>query len=270
MARTGKSAKGLLDELSRPGEAEVLRGELALVGLPGVVYTPASGSGLPAVAFGHGWLQPSKRYARLLRHLASWGFVVLAPDTERGPLCSAQALAADLGTALDIACGVRLGTGQISVDRDRLALAGHGIGGGAAVLAAAVRSVSAVTLLAPSQTLPPASMAAEAVTCPGLILIAERDRTAPGVAHAEPIATSWAGPVSVRTVRKASHLGFVDGSSWTDVLVDGRPERATQDLANALTTAFLLKHVTGSKAYDELLDGDLRRAPLYELAEPVA
>jgi len=269
MARSGKAAKHLLRRLSARGDAEVLRGELALVGLPGVVYAPASGRGLPAVAFGHGWIQPARRYAGLLRHLASWGFVVLAPDTQRGPFGSAQALAADLSTALDVATGVRLGTGRITVDGDRLALAGHGVGAGAAVVAAATdRRVRAAALLAPSQTMPPASVAAESVSCPGLILIAERDRVAPAAGHAEPIALSWAGPIRVRTIRKASHLGFFEHHSWTDLLVAGGPERATRRIALAFTTAFLLKELTGSTDYDSLLDDELRAAPLWPLPEP--
>ncbi|NUT94019.1 MAG: alpha/beta hydrolase, partial [Saccharothrix sp.] len=120
---SGYSAKQVLDQLSKPGEHPVLRGDLALVGLPGLVYTPASGLGLPAVAFGHGWLQPVTRYRALLRHLASWGIVAAAPGTQRGPLMSSRLLAGNLRTALDVCTGVRLGEGAISVDPERLAVA---------------------------------------------------------------------------------------------------------------------------------------------------
>lgn len=268
MARTGKAARHLFDRLARPGDAEVLLGELALVGLPGMVFTPAAGRGLPAVAFGHGWMQPLRRYTDLLRHLASWGFVVLAPGTQRGPFGSARALAADLRTALDIGTGVRLGTGEISVDPDRVAVAGHGTGANAAVLAAAVdRRVRAVTMLTPSQTYPPASTAAESVSCPCLMLVAERDRVAPAVAHAEPIAVAWAGPITVRTLRKASHIGSLSGRHWTDAFFEGKPERATQRSTLALTTAFLLQQLTGTKEYDSLLADELREAPLWPLSQ---
>jgi len=271
MARTGKAARQLIDRLARPGDAEVLLGELALAGLPGMVLTPASGRGLPAVAFGHGWMQPLRRYKNFLRHLASWGLVALAPDTQRGPLGSARALAADLSTALDIGAGVRLGTGQISIDPDRLAVAGHGTGANAAVLAAAAdRRVRAVTLLAPSQTYPPASTAAESVSCPCLMLVAERDRVAPAIAHAEPIAFGWAGPITVRTLRKASHIGFLSGYHWTDTLFDGKPEHATERSTLALTTAFLLQQLTGTKEYDSLLADELREAPLRPVLQPIA
>ena len=114
--------------LADTGPHEVLRGDLGMIGVPGVVFAPAHGLGLPAVAFGHDWLQPVDRYAELLRHLASWGFVVAAPDSQRGPLPSHARFAADLRTALEVCVGVRLGEGKISVDGRRTALAGHGIG----------------------------------------------------------------------------------------------------------------------------------------------
>ena len=111
MARTRK----LFAALRRRGPHNVLRGDLGFAGLPGVVYTPESGRNLPAVAFGHDWLTGSARYAGLLEHLASWGIVAGAPDTQRGLAPSVLNLAYDLGIALDIVAGVRLGPGKISV-----------------------------------------------------------------------------------------------------------------------------------------------------------
>ncbi len=258
-----RAAKQLVQTLSRPGSAEVLRGDLALVGLPGLLFTPATGLGLPAVALGHGWLQPAVRYVGLLRHLASWGLVALAPDTQRGPLPSTMALAADLRTALDVSTGVRLGTGAISVDPRRLGLIGHGTGGGAAVVTASLdERVRAVTLLAPAETRPSAIDAARTVTAAGLVLVAGKDSVAPAQGHAEPIATAWAGPVTVRTLPKASHLGFLEGRHWADLLVDGKPERGTHRLTLALTTAFLLRELTGTSEYDDLLDSDVKGAIL--------
>ena len=66
---------------------------MAVVGLPGIIYTPEAGSDLPGIAFGHGWLTHSRQYIGTLEHLASWGIVVAVPDTERGPFASDRALA---------------------------------------------------------------------------------------------------------------------------------------------------------------------------------
>ncbi len=249
-----RKAKQLLDELSRRGPHQVLRGDLALVGLPGLVFTPSAGLGLPAVAFGHGWLQPPIRYRELLRHLASWGIVVAAPATQRGPLGSHRLLAADLRAALDVCTGVRLGAGEVSVDPGKLGLAGHSTGGGCAVLAAASdERVRAVATLAAAQTRPFASEAARSCGMPGLHVTAGKDLVAPAVSNAALIASEWAGPVLVRTVPKASHLGFTEGRHWSNLLVSGKAEHGTQRIARALLTAFFLVHLAGQNEYEPLL-----------------
>ncbi|ACU40358.1 dienelactone hydrolase family protein [Actinosynnema pretiosum subsp. pretiosum] len=260
---SGNSAKQVLDQLSRPGEHEVLRGDLALVGLPGLVYTPASGLGLPAVAFSHGWLQPATRYRGLLRHLASWGIVAAAPNTQRGPLASARLMSANLTTALDVCTGVRLGEGGISVDPERLAVAGHSMGGGAAVLAAARDPrARAVVTLAAAETKPSALDAAREIGVPGLHLAGGEDRIAPPIGHAQAIAEAWRGPVQVRMLEKASHLGFTEGRHWSELLLDGRGERSAQRLARGLVTAFLLRVLKGERRWDALLEDDVRGAAL--------
>jgi dienelactone hydrolase len=256
-------ARHLFAELSRPGPHQVLRGELALVGLPGVVSTPRSGLGLPAVVFGHGWLQPSDRYLGLLRHLASWGIVAASPGTQRGPLPSHRLYAADLRTALDVCVGVRLGDGDISVDPAKVGLAGHSTGGGAAVLAAADDDrVRAVATVAAAEVRPSALDAARRCGMPGLHLVGGRDLIAPGVGHGEAIAEAWAGPVSLRSVPKATHLGVTEGRHWSQLLLDGKPERTTQRTSRAMLTAFFLVHLAGDRRYEPLLEQSVRHCPV--------
>ncbi|WP_020668379.1 dienelactone hydrolase family protein [Amycolatopsis nigrescens] len=257
--------KELLEELSHPGPHEVLRGNLALVGLPGVVFTPRKGLNLPAIAFGHGWLQPPGRYRDLLRHLASWGIVTAAPATQRGPLPSHRIFAADLRSTLELITGVRLGPDGISVDPAKLGLAGHSTGGGAAVLAAAgadepkVRAVATITA---AQTIPPATEAARALTIPGLHLAAEQDLVAPAVGHARAIADAWGGPVQLRTLGKSTHLAVTEGKHWSQLLLHGKPHYGTQRLVRALFTAFFLTHLTGTDQYRPLLDSDVKKATI--------
>ena len=266
MSRSVKPAKRAGAELSRRGPHEVLRGDLAPAGLPGVVFTPRSGLGLPAVAFGHGWLQPPARYEELLRHLASWGIVAASPGTQGGVLPSHQEYAADLRTTLDICTGVRLGDGQISVDPDKLGLAGHSMGGGCAVLAATSEPrTRAVATLALAETRPSSVDAARRCEVPAMHLAAGKDRIAPAAGNAEAVAQAWAGPVQLRTLTKASHLGFTRGRHWTDLVLDGRPEGGTRRTSRALVTAFLLHHLAGRLEHAALLDGDLSTATIGEL-----
>lgn len=258
MARTDPAVRHTAEELSRPGPHGVLRGDLALVGMPGVIFTPQSGRGVPAVAFGHGWLQPTSRYEELLHHLASWGVVVAAPGTQPGVLPSHRQFAIDLRTALDLCVGVRLGNGEISVDPGKLGLVGHGMGGGCAVLAAAADDrCRVVATLALTETMPSAVAAARECTMPGMHLAAGKDRVAPPIGHAQPAARAWEGPVQLRTLPKASHLGFLRGQHWTDLLVDGSPEYSTRRASRSLITEFLLRHLTGVTDYDLLLADDL-------------
>ena len=206
------------------------------------------------MAFGHGWLQPTARYEELLRHLASWGIVAAAPSTQGGALASHSQFATDLRTVLDVCTGVRLGDGGISVDPGRLALAGHGMGGGCAVLAAAADNrCRAVVTLAIAETMPSAVAAAPECTMPCLHVAGAKDLVAPPIGHAEPVAAAWAGEVQIKTLAKASHLGFTAGAHWTDLLIGSSPEFSTRRISRALMTAFLLRHLTGSDHYDALL-----------------
>jgi dienelactone hydrolase len=253
----------LVNSLALPGPHTVLRGDLGLVGLPGLVFTPESGKDLPAIAFGHGWLQPPLRYHGLLRHLASWGIVVAAPATQVGPFASHRLFAADLLTALDTCVRVRLGSGQVGVSPARLGLAGHSFGGGSAVLAAASLSdVRAVATLAAAESRPSATVAAQSCHMPGLHLTAGEDLVAPAVGNADLIAHAWAGPVRVRALPKAGHLGFTEGRHWSQLLLPGKGQRRTQRLSRALLTAFFLTHLTGTKEYADLLESDVKGASI--------
>ncbi|GAA1877556.1 dienelactone hydrolase [Pseudonocardia ailaonensis] len=251
-----RNAKDALEQLSRPGPNEVLRGDLGLVGIPGVVFAPAEGLGLPAVAFGHDWVQPVSRYAELLRHLASWGIVAAAPGSQGGPLPSTARFSADLRTTVEVCAGVRLGDGRISVDSRRTALAGHGVGAGAALLAAAGHpKVAAVVTVAASQTRPSAIEAAKAVSVPALHIVAGQDTVAPPAGHALQIAEAGAGRRWVRTLPKAGHTDFLAGVHWSDLVLSGGPNAKVRRITRALVTAFLLKELCGEDRVDDLVDG---------------
>lgn len=254
VARTRK----LFAALTRRGPHQVLRGDLAFAGLPGIVYTPASGFNLPAVAFGHDWLTPADRYVKTLEHLASWGIVAAAPNTERGPAPSVLNLAFDLGTTLDIVTGVRLGPGQISVHPTKLGLAGHGFGGSAAVFAAAglagagKSAPKAVAALFPSVTKPPAQQPAATLKVPGLVLSSPDDPQSLRT-DALDLAQAWPGSV-LHVVSKAESAGLAEKRRFSKVLGVPGSDRGTQKAVRALLTGFLLFQLTGDKAYREFAD----------------
>jgi dienelactone hydrolase len=249
VGRTGK----LFSTLTRRGPHQVLRGDLAFAGIAGVVYTPARGYGLPAVAFGHDWLCDTDDYTETCRHLASWGIVAAAPNTQRGPVPSVLNLSTDLGVTLDVMTGVRLGPGEISVAPAKLALAGHGFGASAAILAASARqSTKAVVAVFPAVTKPSAEAAAAGLKVPGLVLATPDDDRSIRTDAVE-IAERWAGSV-LRVVDKSQATSLAEEHGLSGLL--GVPRRSTrvQKTVRALMTGFLLFQLTGDKTYREFAD----------------
>jgi hypothetical protein len=254
VAKTSK----LVAALTRRGPHRDLRGDLAFAGLPGVVYTPEAGFNLPGVAFGHDWLTGVARYSGLLEHLASWGIVAAAPDTERGLAPSALNLAYDLGTALDIAAGVRLGPGKISVHHDKLGVIGHGFGGSAAVFAAAGMKVKpkAIAAIFPTVTTPPAEQPAASLSVPGVVF------SAPGDAktlrsNAIELWRAW-DTATLRIVNKAQANGLAEGRRLTTAFGLGSPDRKTQKTIRALLTGYLLYTLAGDKTYRDFADPEVQ------------
>lgn len=252
MARTRSS----FSTLTRRGPHRVLRGDLAFAGIPGVVYTPESGYHLPGVAFGHDWLTDTDNYGGTLEHLASWGIVAAAPDTQRGLVPSVLTLAHDLSSTLDVISGVRLGPGQISVAPETLALAGHGFGASAAVLAATATAPKAVAAVFPSVTKPSAEAAAAQLKVPGLVLATPDDADSLRTDALE-VAQAWDGAV-LRVVKKASAAGLAEKRRFTRLLGFPGSSDETQKTVRALLTGFLLFHLTGDKAYAEFADPEAK------------
>ena len=201
---------------------------------------------LPGVAFGHDWVAKADRYHGTLEHLASWGIVAAAPDTETGLAPSVINFAFDLGTALDIITGVRLGPGKISVHPTKLGVVGHGFGGSAAVFTAAgipagPNAPKAVVAAFPSVTRPAAEEPAATLAVPGLVL------TAPG------------DPMTLRS--KAG--GLIEGRRLARAVGLPGADRSTQKAVRALITGYLLHLLTGDKTYRDFADPEaaLPKAP---------
>ena len=241
--------------LTRRGPHRVLRGDLRFAGIRGVVYTPASGFKLPGVAFGHDWLTGVEHYTATLEHLASWGIVAAAPDTERGLAPSVLTLSGDLARVLEVICGVRLGPGQISVDPSALAVAGHGFGGSAAVFAASgEQALRAAAAVFPAVTKPSAEAAAASLALPGLVLATPDDAVSLRTDALE-VGRAWDGAV-LRVVDKSKATGLSEKRRLTRLVGLPGSSNRTQKWVRALLTGFLLFHLTGDKSYKEFADAD--------------
>lgn len=259
-----------LEYLAFRGPHRISAGRTDQAGLPGVVYAPVFGRALPVVALGHGWLQPAGRYADTLRYLASWGFVAVAPDTQRGPIPSPGALALDLQAALHLMAGGRLGGGRVRVDPRKMGVMGHSIGAGAAVLAAAADpDISAVVTVTAAETRPSAVEAATRVRVPGLHLVGGEDEMAgeSTLSDGAAIAAAWAGPSQLRTLKKVGHLGLPEGKHWSTALIGSTGVKRAQQVTRILATAFFLRHVDGQEQLADDLEGKLGGTTIEDLEE---
>ncbi len=260
------SSRPTLEYLRHRGPHDVVTGDLTGIGMEGLVFAPFTGPRCAAVVLGHGYLQPVRRYANTLRFLASWGFVAAAPATEGGILPSHSGLALDLSRTLDRLADAKLHNGRVTVDPQRLAVMGHGIGGGAAVLAAAANApaVQATVTVFASSTSPSAVAAAPRVTTPGLHVIGGSDSLADPRSDGRALARAWGGPVELRRVERARHLAFAEGKHLTSRLLGDEPSRAVTATIRTVVTAFLLLHLAGQDQLADELDGRVGKAALVD------
>lgn len=244
-----ENLKKQLSVLSKRGPHRVLVGDLDFTGLPGKVYTPAEGSGVPGVAFGHDWMLGLKQYHATLRHLASWGIAVAAPDTESGFTPNHRGFAADLQTALQVLAGVKLGSGNVTVSSTKLGLVGHGMGGGAAILAALDNpQAKAVAGIFPAVTSPSNYEAAKHMTVPGLIIDSETNGLMDAGNPAK-VAFNWGSDVAYRQISNGNQLGFAEGFFLQLLVGLGLPQTSAQENIRGLVTGFLLHQLDGQKKY---------------------
>ncbi len=243
-----------LSTLSKRGPHRVLVGDLSYAGLNGKVYAPAEGNALPAVAFGHDWMKKVKSYHATLRHLASWGIVAVAPDTETGVHPNHRNLAADMETALQIAAGVKLGQGKISVGPGKLGMVGHGMGGGAAVLASVDNDkVRAVAAIYPASTAPSASRAARRLEIPGLVIGSGRSDIF-SAGNPAKLAYNWAGDCSYREIPKGTQQGFSEDRLTKLMLGIPAFEGGPTETARGLITGFFLHQLNNDSKYSDFSD----------------
>lgn len=243
-----------LATLAKRGAHRVLVGDLSYAGIEGKVYTPAEGKALPAVAFAHDWRKDIKSYHGTLRHLASWGIVVVAPNTEKGLVPDHRNFAADLESSLQIAAGVKLGQGNAVVSPAKLGMVGHGMGGGAAVLASVNNEkIRAVAALYPAKTAPPADVAARDLSVPGLVIGSGRPDSINPVNPAK-LAYNWGGDVCYRQIKLGTQPGFTEDRLLKLALGTGAFQSGPTETARGLLTGFLLHQLDGAKKYSDFSD----------------
>lgn len=163
----------------------------------------------PVIAFGHGFTQSAKRYQSVLADLAARGYVVIAPDSETGLLPNHGRLADDLWRAIRWARAT-----QPNAHPSMDGVAGHSMGGGAALVAADRHpEIDSVATTAAAETSPSARSASAGISAPALFVVGSKDSvvspsTTRAMYAAKPAPASWA------SITGGYHCGFLDSSSF--------------------------------------------------------
>lgn len=189
------------------------------------VHYPASAAGAsqpfapaaapaPAVTFGHGFLQPTTRYLSIFDHLASWGIVVIASDSEGGLFPNHANFALDLRHSLTWLEQQTANPASFlfgAIDVRRFGASGHSMGGGASMLAAAAdRRIVALANLAAADTNPSSIAAAASVRVPMMLLSGSNDTIVPVASNGQAMFNACPAPVQLPIIAGGYHCGFQD------------------------------------------------------------
>ncbi|MFI1444459.1 alpha/beta hydrolase family protein [Streptomyces fructofermentans] len=214
---------------------------------------PVAPGAHPGLAFGHGFFQGITQYETILKHYASWGFIVVTPKSQGGLFPSHSAFADDLNaglTWLTTQNGTAGSRFAGTVDTTRLGLSGHSMGGGAALLAASRNAaVKSVSTLAAAETNPSAVAASGTLRIPAQYVGGSADTVAGVADHQQKMYNAKPAPTQLRVITGGFHCGFEDSSGFG--CDSGTITRAAQQQATrGITTSWFL-HTLGG-------DGSLR------------
>jgi hypothetical protein len=147
-----------------------------------------AGDRFPVVAFGHGFVMTVGAYQNIWSSLVPNGYIVALPKTEGSFLPSHTNFGRDLAFVISALqeAGSTNGNFFFKKVAKTSAVMGHSMGGGAATLAVQYNpAITALAGLAPAETNPSASAAAQGVTIPSLIFAGGNDCVTPAAQHSQ-------------------------------------------------------------------------------------
>jgi dienelactone hydrolase len=169
----------------------------------------------PIVAFGHGFFMQTGYYLSHFRHLATHGFVVIAPqfpDTQHGELADDLLYCVEYLRQQHSSSGSRF---RGLIDTASIGLSGHSMGGGASLLAAARDSrVRVVAPLAAAETTPSAIAVMDQIVGFVYLIAGASDGIAPPAAHQIPMYNNANPPKALCNIREANHTRFMDVATF--------------------------------------------------------
>lgn len=167
------------------------------------------------IGFGHGFFMQTSYYISLFKHLASYGYVVIAPqfpDTQHGELANDLLFCVNYIKQQNNLLGSRF---YKLIDTTQSGLFGHSMGGGASLLAASRDStVKVAAPLAAAETNPSAIAAMGLIRAVVYLISAQNDGITP-VSSTQAVMFSNALPIKALPIIKGgNHTKFMDVSTW--------------------------------------------------------
>ena len=206
-----------------------------------------SGAPYPMIAFGHGFFMQSSYYNSYYEHLASRGYIVIAPqfpDTQHGEL-ALDLLACIEYLRLSGMSGSHFLSGV--VDTAKAGLSGHSMGGGASLLAASYDSrILAVAPMCPAETTPSCIGRMDQIAGGVCIIAGSADGITPVSSHQLPMYRAARPFKFLAQLQGGNHTRCMDVSifDWTDP--NGSMSRSQQQaLTRRYMTAAFDYHIKG-------------------------
>ena len=204
------------------------------------VFEP-NGAPYPGIAFGHGYLTAPDKYRSTLAHLASRGYLVMAPRSGGELFPSHRDFAGDLSHCLTWLVGQNANISSFlcgKVNTEMFGLSGHSMGGGCSILAAAADDrVKAVVNLAAANTNPSAIAAMISVRAPVSLIAGTQDAIVPVGSHGQLMYLNGATSRQLPLILGGCHCGFLDSPM---IFCDSGSISGSQQLSTTrhLLTAF--------------------------------
>lgn len=218
---------------------------------PGGLNPPldASGGPYPAISFGHGFLQSVSSYASTLEHLVTWGFIVIAPQSESNLFPNHSKFANDLRDCLTYLTQVNSNPASFlyqAVNTDLFGVSGHSMGGGASLLAASRDSrIKAVSNLAAAETSPSAIAAASLIYRPVQLIAGSQDSIVPPATSQQPMYAAANPARQAPLIIGGWHCGFQDNSYFIGCDSGNLPRANQLDITRHLLTSWFRLYLQG-------------------------
>jgi alpha-beta hydrolase superfamily lysophospholipase len=184
----------------------------------------------PVVVFGHGAMTSWDNYEYISTVLVVKGFIVAFPTTEAGISPDHEAFARDMSFVVNEFARMRYDATSMFFKKynNKSCVMGHGMGGGAATLAAMYNpGITTLVTLAASETSPSAIAAAANIEMPTLIFTGTEDCVAPAATNQLPMYNNLASLCKAYLwINDATHCHFAQDAltcTSTEVLCIGAP-----------------------------------------------